>query len=164
VTHVHFSSDPQGKSVTEDHEFSEIDGRLGLGSPQSTPSGVSTPSSEQTATGPVLKAVAQRLSFWNKISNRDLPVTQRLGLPTIFNSGQPETLDRLIDEAKDEPAGVINTILATTAPPPTTTEQQHSEIEDKVIRECIREFTKGDMYFSYTFGTTLDGLYMSNPC
>jgi len=50
---------------------------------------------------------------------------------------------------------VISTILATLAPQPTTTEQRHADLEEKIVRECIREFTKGDMYFSYTFGALI---------
>jgi hypothetical protein len=55
-------------------------------------------------------------------------------------------------DAKEEPAEVIGTILASTAPPPATIEERHLEIETKVIRECVREFTKGSMYFTHNFG------------
>jgi len=63
---------------------------------------------------------------------------------------EQEVLDRLMNE--DEPAEVIETILASTAPPPPTVEEKHLEMESKIIRECVREFIKGGMYFAYNFG------------
>jgi hypothetical protein len=63
-----------------------------------------------------------------------------------------EAFDRLIKGGNEEPAEVMESILASTAPPPATTEERHSELEKKVIRECIKEFTKGGMYFAYRFG------------
>jgi hypothetical protein len=68
---------------------------------------------------------------------------------------EQEVLDNLMSEANEEPAQVIESILASTAPPPATSEERHSELETKVVRECIREYTKGDMYFAYNFGIDL---------
>jgi len=68
---------------------------------------------------------------------------------------EQEVFDNLMSEAKEEPAQVIVSILASTAPPPATSEERHSELETKVVRECIREYTKGDMYFAYNFGIDL---------
>lgn len=151
--HVQFSSDPQVKLVTPVRESFQVDGSPRPVSPQSMSSTASTPS-EQSAASPVLKAVAARLSFWNRISKRNSSMTQGSGMPLSEGTPLSETLDKVIHEASETPAEVIDTILATTAPPPTTIEQQHTELEGKVIRECIREFTKGDMYFSYTFDLT----------
>jgi len=61
-------------------------------------------------------------------------------------------LETIIDESQAEPKEVITTIINETAPPPSTTEEKHSELEDKVLRECVREFVRGGMYFAYTFG------------
>jgi hypothetical protein len=154
--HVQFSSNNQVKLVTPVQESFERDPFPRSESPHSTSSGVSTPSSEQTPTSPILKAVTTRLSFWNRTSKRDSSksrVSQRLPMESQATQREQETLDKIIQDAEENPAEVIKTILATAAPPPTTTEERHSELEDKVIRECIREFTKSDMYFSYTFGT-----------
>ena len=59
----------------------------------------------------------------------------------------------MMEENADEPTGVLENILASTAPAPATTEERHVEVESKVIKECIRQFTKGGMYFAYNFGT-----------
>ncbi|KXN91495.1 Phosphatidylinositide phosphatase SAC2 [Leucoagaricus sp. SymC.cos] len=152
---VQFSSEPQVKLVTPLQGKFETEGLLRPGSPQSTSSSTSTVSSEQITTSPILKTVTSRLSFWNRISKRDTSLAQPSGISTDSQAlPQLEILDKLIHEANEKPAEMIDTILATAAPPPTTTEERHSELEDKVIRECIREFTKGDMYFSYTFDLT----------
>jgi hypothetical protein len=37
-------------------------------------------------------------------------------------------------------------------------------METKVIRECVREFTKGSMYFTYTFGEWDLDLSSDHPC
>ena len=31
-------------------------------------------------------------------------------------------------------------------------DMQHHELESRIVKECIREFTKGTMFFSYNFG------------
>lgn len=158
--HVQFSPDPHIKLVTPIREGFKED-ELRPDSPQSTASSISTPSSEQSiATSPIFKTVAARLSFWNRLSKRNGDSIQDTSLPTTpppqSAAQEQEVLDKIIQEAKEEPGEVIETILATTAPAPATAEEQHSELENKVIRECIREFTKGGMYFSYAFGTLFE--------
>jgi hypothetical protein len=93
------------------------------------------------------------MSKRHSISTPPLPL--RPISPHLPDKQEQEALDKIIREASGKPVNVIDKILATTAPPPKTAEEQHSELEDKVIRECIREYTKGDMYFSYTFGTII---------
>ena len=31
-------------------------------------------------------------------------------------------------------------------------EEKHSQLDVKIVKECLREFSKGGMYFSYDFG------------
>jgi hypothetical protein len=50
------------------------------------------------------------------------------------------------------PEKVVEAIVNATAPAPTSSEERHRELEEKVVRECVRELTKGGMYFAYTFG------------
>ena len=155
---VQFSSNPDVKIVADGIYLNT---NAGIGnsilrpsSAQSTASDISTPSSEASvATSPVFKTLASRLSFWSRLSKRTP------GSPTIPVVPEPmtltdeeEVLDNMISEGKEEPAQVIESILASTAPPPATSEERHSELETKVVRECIREYTKGDMYFAYNFG------------
>lgn len=127
-------------------------------------SDISTPSSENSiATSPVFKTLASRLSFWSRLSKRTTtPDTQTPNLSEfpLMDVIQPtslaeerEALDKLIKE-QEEPAKVVEAIVNATAPPPATTEEKHKELEDKVIREVIRELTKGGMYFAYTFDIT----------
>jgi hypothetical protein len=53
---------------------------------------------------------------------------------------------------EQEPDAVLSKVIETLAPAPASPEEQHSELEDKIVKEVIREFSKGGMYFAYTFG------------
>lgn len=111
-------------------------------------------------TAPVFNTVAARLSFWNRLSKRkliDADDTPLAVLPPQTPAQEQAALDKIM---QGKPAEAIKTIVDSTAPPPVTTEQRHSELEDKVVRECIRQFAKGGMYFSYTFGTMSDNRYI----
>ncbi|KAJ7097797.1 SacI homology domain-containing protein [Mycena belliarum] len=124
-------------------------------SPYASSSDLSSPSDEQSlATSPVAKTLAARLSFWTRLSKRtSLPVTpvapDSLEAPVV-----QESLDEIINSGKHEPAAVLSNLIETLAPAPATAEEQHTELEDKIVKECIREFTKGGMYFAYTFDIT----------
>ncbi|KAF9532199.1 SacI homology domain-containing protein [Crepidotus variabilis] len=127
-------------------------------SAQSNASDISTPSSEASiAKSPVFKTLATRLSFWTPISKRaqtpTSPTFPLLAEPSSLIEEQ-QMLDKLMNESKGPPSEVIDTILASTAPPPDTVEEKHSEMETKVVRECVREFSKGGMYFAYNFDIT----------
>lgn len=65
---------------------------------------------------------------------------------------EQQVLENHMEEKARAPAAVLEDILAKTAPPPESTEEKHSELEEKIVRECIKEFTRGGMYFAYTFG------------
>ena len=151
-SHVQLSSNLQVKLITPINGNFEV---TRSASPQSISSTAST-SSEQSATSPVLKAVATRLSFWNRSSRPDSTASRTHETAASGLVPQSNTLNKVVQEAREKPAEVISTILATLAPQPTTTEQRHADLEEKIIRECVREFTKGDMYFSYTFGALFD--------
>ncbi|TFY55822.1 hypothetical protein EVG20_g9178 [Dentipellis fragilis] len=124
-------------------------------SPSSTASGASTPSSDYSvSTSPVETTVAKRLSFWTRLSQRT---------PTSASNGEdvPDTpvqkrqsLDAIIHYGKEEPGEVLQEILTNTAPTPTSIEERHRELEEKILRECIREFAKNEMYFAYNFDIT----------
>ena len=132
-------------------------GRLILrpSSAQSSSSELSTSSDNSVATSPVFNTLAERLSFWSRLSKRSHVSNKQhhpLVLEPLTLTEEQEAFDRLTNEGKEHPDEVMESILASTAPPPATTEERHSELETKVIRECIREFTKGGMYFAYRFG------------
>ncbi|TFK30155.1 hypothetical protein FA15DRAFT_726049 [Coprinopsis marcescibilis] len=130
-------------------------------SAQSFRSDISSPSSENSMiTSPVFKTLATRLSFWNRLSTRPPSVHAPDGSDSEFQmtmnpssmAEERETLDKLMEN--DEPAKVVETIVEATAPAPITTEEKHNELEEKVVRECIKELTKGGMYWAYTFDIT----------
>ncbi|KAF6763774.1 SacI homology domain-containing protein [Ephemerocybe angulata] len=127
------------------------------------------PRRNSMVTSPVFKTLATRLSFWSRLSKRPAPATPAdeepdysefpmtdyavpIQQPTTL-AEEREALDKMM-KAEEEPAKVVEAIVNATAPPPTTTEEKHKELEDKVVRECVRELTKGGMYFAYTFDIT----------
>jgi hypothetical protein len=113
------------------------------------PSGTSTPTSSESLANPnIVKAIADRMSFWTRLARRQPTSTHE----SLTGSDEHQSLDSIIQSAHGEPRAVIDTIIASTAPPPDSVEERHSELEDRVVRECVREYTKGCMYFAYHFG------------
>ncbi|KAI6022736.1 SacI homology domain-containing protein [Pisolithus marmoratus] len=94
-------------------------------------SGTSTPASSESAT------VLNRFPLWTRLAGRNSGISVE-GPPGEFNLAAVDA------ERNDEPVGTV---------PPTqlleSKEEQHAELEDRVVRECIREYTKGCMFFSY---------------
>ncbi|PFH51748.1 hypothetical protein AMATHDRAFT_74778 [Amanita thiersii Skay4041] len=86
-------------------------------------------------------------------SELEVMEAQILGGGTSTNVGQ-EVLERLIHEKREEPSEVLGDLMAAFALQPPTDEEKHSELETKIVRECIKEYTKGGMYFAYTFDIT----------
>ncbi|TCD64143.1 hypothetical protein EIP91_004492 [Steccherinum ochraceum] len=136
--------------------------------PPSPASAASTPSSEYSVnTGNIAKVLADKLSFWSRLSTR-----QNTKGVSAHEAGQaeallqeetderagaleaPVSLDDIIQDGSHEPAEVIEEILSATAPAPSTIEEKHNELEDKIIRDCVREYTRGVMFFAYTFDIT----------
>ncbi|KAF7974824.1 hypothetical protein HWV62_11181 [Athelia sp. TMB] len=117
-----------------------------------TGSGASTPGSEDSLTvSPITKTIAERLSFWTRLSKRD-PSTMHSIDDVISTDGQAEERPSLDSIASSANTNAISSILAETAPPPKSAEEQKSELETKIVREVVKEFTKGGMYFAYHFG------------
>ncbi|KAJ8462179.1 hypothetical protein ONZ45_g18030 [Pleurotus djamor] len=170
---VQFASVDQVKEVTpieEERMLTAEPGALTVErSTSPTPSSTSVASSDNSAIfSPVVKTVTDRLSFWGRLSKRspsfkspdsDPQVAQanlesELPSPPLSPRLEPHALDEIVQNGKGEPHEVINTIISSAAPPPETPEATNSELEAKIIRECIREYTKGGMYFAYSFDIT----------
>ena len=142
---------------TRRDEVSEQDAE-GL-SPASS-SGTSTPNSETLATFPIEKVLANRLLFWGRLSRGNSHVDHANAVTSLgedldqSGSGRNEevSLDSMIKEGRAGQAGSLDSILAQAAPAPATQAEKHMELEDKIVRECVREFSRGGMYFAYTFG------------
>ncbi|KAI0695707.1 SacI homology domain-containing protein [Cytidiella melzeri] len=139
----------------------EIDSYSHSSSP--TSSNISTPSSEMTMTPENLaKTLADRLSFWNRLPGRD-STSQALSITQALKGDQaahePSTdrtrdnSDRMTEEGDREAAETLDSLLSAGAQTPATAAQKKSELEVKVIRECVQQFSKG-MYFSYHFDIT----------
>jgi hypothetical protein len=124
-------------------------------SPYASSSDLSSPSDEQSIiSSPVAKTLASRLSFWSRLSKRtSVPATPTTPSYLEVAPEEHESLDDMIHSGQQEPAVVLSNLIETLAPAPVSAEEQHSELEDKIVKECIREFTKGGMYFAYTFGS-----------
>lgn len=99
-------------------------------------SGVNTPvAGGSPSTALLAKTLASKLSFWNrKLDQSDI---------------QP-----LSEHSEDEAAPEI--LRSLVAPAPTTTEQRHLELEDKIVREVMKQFSKSGMYCAYSFGMVSD--------
>ncbi|KAI8989706.1 SacI homology domain-containing protein [Trametes punicea] len=128
--------------------------------PPSPSSTVSTPSSvTSTSTDNLIKALSERLSFWTRLPRRTSRQSTTIDHSLVEQSDQsvnePLDLDSIVKDESKDPEEVLNSIVASTAPPPQTIEEKHTELENKIVRECIREFTRGGMYFSYTFATDI---------
>ncbi|KAF8212087.1 SacI homology domain-containing protein [Mycena galopus ATCC 62051] len=122
-------------------------------SPYASSSDLSSPADEQSiSASPVAKTLANRLSFWSRLSKRtSVPPTPTT--PTVAEEPpERESLDAMIKE--QEPDAVLSKVIEMLAPAPASPEEQHSELEDKIVKEVIREFSKGGMYFAYTFDIT----------
>ncbi|KAI0664663.1 SacI homology domain-containing protein [Cubamyces menziesii] len=130
-------------------------------SPPSPSSTVSTPSSvTSTNADTVVKALAERLSFWTRLPKKNSGQLQSASIDHSLveqsdqSVNEPLDLDSIVKDGSKDPEEVLETIVSSAAPPPQTIEEKHTELENKIVRECIREFTRGGMYFAYTFDIT----------
>lgn len=100
----------------------------------------STPSANNIA-----QTLASRLSFWKTTQTPS----------SIAPGPAADTSSTAQDEAQPS-VEEVNEILAATTPAaePATVEERNTQLDDKIVKECVREFTKGDMYFAYNFDIT----------
>lgn len=147
--HVKFSDDHQVKVMTPEtiDEFSLVDRSP---SPVSVASSVASSVSSEVSRAPVAKALARRLSFWSTLSRKNSLKASEDESHSDAEDAQP--LDALIHEGMPEPQQVLSEIIKTAAPPPPTMKDKYSELEAKILRQTIKEYAKGEMYFAYDFG------------
>lgn len=162
---VQFSSNDQVKSMPASYSHFDDSGEtshlLELPASSSPRSSLSDESSHSlssehsVSTSPIAKTLASRLSFWSRLSKRTShpSTSQNVTVPESLSLLQEqEVVDEIIERGNEEPARMVDSILAATAPPPASVEEKQTELERKIIRECIKEFSKGGIYFAYTFG------------
>lgn len=124
--------------------------------PPAPPSAFYAPSVSPAGAAPAFRNLAAKLSFWAKPKS-----AASLG-PTASDQQSISTVDSMDDLMPDlddptgdtsQPDAVLDRLINASAAPPATMEEKHSQLDAKVVRECLREFSKGGMYFSYDFGT-----------
>jgi hypothetical protein len=148
ATSLHVKFATPGK----DEEVTPLYARLRTERPHS-PSPLSSASSTPPSSlyeVPLKRSLASKLSFWAKPSKRAQahPESKHVTAEESFE----EFMDTMAGAGGEAtPAQVLDSIVSSSAPPPTT-EEKYSALEDKIVRECIREYTKGGMYFAYDFG------------
>lgn len=147
---VKFSEELDVKVMTpvSVEEFSALDRPP---SPASAVSFASSVSSE-VSPAPIAKVLAKRLSFWNRPSKASDDRNSNVEA-TAKEDARP--LDSLIHEDMPEPQDVLNRIVDTAAPPPATMREKYTELEAKILRQTVKEFAKGEIYFAYDFGIVL---------
>jgi phosphatidylinositol 4-phosphatase len=119
-------------------------------SPASVASSVASSTSSEFAGAPVAKALVRRLSFWDSVSRKGSIKTTAVESPLAMEEAEP--LDALIHEGMPEPQQVLSEIIETAAPPPATIKAKYTELEAKIVRQTVKEFARGEMYFAYDFG------------
>lgn len=152
-THVKFLSvrgkDNEYSPLAEEEETSSDDeDDLSDGTPPDSPS-------------PLSKAIAAQLSFWTKLSKQIDEKLSKKPSPSNLSPSVPLLNSPSTDSMEDvgrrlsngeRSADILKSIIAKSAPPPSSTEAKYSELENKIVRETIKMFVRGGMYFSYTFG------------
>lgn len=111
-------------------------------------SGASTPTSDSDASVPLAKALANRLSFWSKLSKKQATQSAEEDLEGSNSNSQRDK----VENAEEEPEAVLQDILDMAASQPGTVEERHNELDKKILKALIREYAKGGMYFAYNFG------------
>jgi len=152
---VKFLEEPEIKVMSPvlDDEFPVVDTRSP--SPISVASVASSVSSEPSVAS-VAKVLASRLSFWSKSSKKNSDKTPDVESSRVSaDEEEVRPLDSLIHEDMPEPQEVLNSIIETVAPSPATMSQKYTELEAKILRQTVKEFAKGEMYFAYDFGAPI---------
>ncbi|KAG2349544.1 hypothetical protein BDR05DRAFT_1020563 [Suillus weaverae] len=147
--HVKFADEEEVKIMTpRDQVKFSVDSADRPASP--VPSGASTPASDVSMTHSPVSTIANRMSFWSRLSKR---ASEGADIEESLLD-ERELLDSIIHDAEGIPDKAISSIIAATAPPPDSSEERNSELEERILRRCLREFTKGDMYFALHFDIT----------
>ncbi|KAG8862018.1 hypothetical protein FRB96_002461 [Tulasnella sp. 330] len=116
-------------------------------SPQHLTSGQNTPVTRSAS--PVSAAVLDKLSFWKRRRNITTTHVDDVEGSTVDNVNTVE--DDAEDSAEREEA--LDNLLSD-APAPVTAEDKRTQIEAKIVREVVREFSRGIFFYSYDFDIT----------
>jgi phosphatidylinositol 4-phosphatase len=161
--HVKFASQDVIQTLTDAQppkegtdQIDEADSSASSGSGRSTPTLDASDTTFQ-----IERTFASRLSFWTRLSKRTslghlstpsvITEQDESSEPMILEENEIKPLDSTMDGNTD-PAAVLRTVVEQAAPPPATQEERYSELEERIVKECVREFSKGGMYFTHNFG------------
>jgi len=110
-------------------------------------SGVTTPTSSEATQGvPISAALSNRLSSpWVRLSRRS---------PAKLGHELSTTSTSVVEHTQGVPEVVVPVPTRAATESSVPTEEQYAELEDRVVRGCVREYTKGCMFFAYRFGTS----------
>ena len=113
-------------------------------------SGQTTPVSIQGSgsVSPLSSSLLSRLSFWKR-----RPAATRASDLSFESASLQEASDAESFVGESPAAGQLQDLLEQ-APPPATQEEKRSQVEAKVVKEVIREFSRGIFFFAYDFGET----------
>jgi phosphatidylinositol 4-phosphatase len=171
--HVKFAEEHEIKVVTPLHstEFDHHEDVDKDDSPPTPSSTTSTVSDTSIKAGTIAKTLADRLSFWTRVSKRAplpgesaandegqiLEAVTKENISTddpVSQDSKEESVPEPIAKSEEQvPSDALHSIVQAQAPAPISQAAQHAELEKKIVREIVREYTaKGGMYFSYTFG------------
>ncbi|KAI0032266.1 SacI homology domain-containing protein [Vararia minispora EC-137] len=125
-------------------------------------SGSSTPTSEtSSATIQLARTLSERLSFWNRVPARRATAVPS-PLEVLNEAQQPD--EAAVDggmRSLDSPMHVegaekdeLSDVLVSPAPAPISEEDKHKELEEKILRQTVKDFSKGEMYFAHDFDIT----------
>jgi hypothetical protein len=170
---VTFADEDQIKVVTPLHSTQfDHDGDDDKDDSPPTPSSTTSTISEVSAkTGNVAKTLANRLSFWARPNKRTSVSAQSAardeqdvleasvkeertaGDPASGNPDETSVPEPIAESDEQMPSDVLHSIVQDQGSTPLSQAAQHAELEKKIVREVVREYTsKGGMYFAYTFG------------
>ncbi|KAG9102629.1 hypothetical protein FRC06_001582 [Ceratobasidium sp. 370] len=144
---VKFAPDPP--QVLERPALNQSSTSLSESTESPTASGASTPlssTSSLSGTTPVAKMLMNRLTFWSK------PRTLGLAPPAVDTVHAQDTTHNPHTnhtEEDKEPEEALQKILdAGEASAPVSTEERNAELTRKILREVVRQYSSGCMYYS----------------
>ncbi|KAG9097512.1 hypothetical protein FS749_006131, partial [Ceratobasidium sp. UAMH 11750] len=144
---VKFAPDPP--QMLERPSLNQSSTSLSESTESPTASGASTPlssTSSLSGTTPVAKMLMNRLTFWSK------PRTPGPAPPALDTTHVQDTTHNPHanhTEEDKEPEEALHRILdAGEASAPVSTEERNAELTRKVVREVVRQYSSGCMYYS----------------
>ncbi|KZV71845.1 hypothetical protein PENSPDRAFT_650268, partial [Peniophora sp. CONT] len=122
-------------------------------------SGATTPVSSENgpSTTTLAKTLQDRLSFWQRPMIRRFssgPETPTTTQPTMQSLAAAVEAGNQSTETLGDKDDELQALIETPAPAPVTEEEKNKELEEKILRQTVKDFARGEMYFAYDFDLT----------